>query len=47
MVENRQLMQIVDPGKYALETIQDAYSAITNGKTQGKVVISVSDYTIE
>lgn len=41
LVENKQLMPIVDPGNYILETIQVAYNDITNGKTKGKVVVSI------
>jgi NADPH2:quinone reductase len=41
MVENKQLMPIVDEENYTLETIPAAYNAITNGKTKGKVVVSI------
>lgn len=41
MVENKQLVPIVDQGNYTLETIQAAYDDITNGKTKGKVVVSI------
>ena len=42
MVENKQLFPIVDQANYTLETVQAAYDAITNGKTKGKVVVSIS-----
>ena len=41
MAENKQLIPIVDPENYTLETIQAAYNNITNGKIKGKVVVSV------
>jgi NADPH2:quinone reductase len=41
MAENKQLLPIVDQENYTLETIQAAYNDITNGKTKGKVVVSV------
>lgn len=42
MVENKQLFPAVDQQHFTLETIQDAYNAITNGKTKGKVVVSIA-----
>ena len=41
MIENKQLVPILDPEDYTLDTIQTAYDNITNGKTKGKVVVSV------
>jgi len=41
MAENKQLIPIVDQGNYSLETVQAAYNAISNGKTKGKVVVSI------
>jgi len=41
MAENKQLMPIVDQENYTLETVQAAYNAISNGKTKGKVVVSI------
>jgi NADPH2:quinone reductase len=41
MIENDQLHPILDPFNYTLENTQSAYDAITNGKTNGKVVISI------
>jgi NADPH:quinone reductase-like Zn-dependent oxidoreductase len=42
IVENKGLKPILDEGNYTMETIQAAYDAILNGKTKGKVVVSVS-----
>lgn len=41
LVENKGLKPILDQANYTLETVQDAYNAITGGKTKGKVVVSV------
>jgi len=41
MAEKKVLKPILDQANYSLKTIQDAYDAIANGKTKGKVVVSV------
>ena len=42
MVENKQVFPMVDNEDFTLETIQGAYNAISNGKTKGKVVVSIT-----
>ena len=42
MVENKGLKPILDQSNYTLDTVQAAYDDITNGKTKGKVVISIT-----
>ncbi|WP_259070402.1 zinc-dependent alcohol dehydrogenase family protein [Mucilaginibacter sp. X4EP1] len=41
MAENKQLIPIMSQENYTLETIEDAYKAMANGKTKGKVVVSI------
>lgn len=41
MAENKQLIPMAFPGNYYLETIHAAYDVITNGKTKGKVLVSI------
>lgn len=42
MVENKGLKPILDQADYTLETVQAAYDDITNSKTKGKVVVSIT-----
>jgi NADPH:quinone reductase len=41
MAENGALKPIIDKEEYTLETIQAAYNAISTGKSEGKVVVSI------
>lgn len=41
LIENGQLKPILHTENYTLDTAEDAYEAITQGKTRGKVVITV------
>ncbi|PTR01437.1 NADPH:quinone reductase-like Zn-dependent oxidoreductase [Mucilaginibacter yixingensis] len=41
LIESDQLKPILDAENYTLDTVEDAYEAITQGKTKGKVVITV------
>ena len=41
MVEGGEVRPMVYKGDYRLETVEDAYNAITNRETKGKVVVSI------
>jgi NADPH:quinone reductase-like Zn-dependent oxidoreductase len=43
LIENNKLMPLVDERRFTLATAQEAYDAIENGKTIGKLVIDIAE----
>jgi len=41
IIEAGKLKPIIDPTNYTFENIEDAYKAVEEGKTQGKVIVSI------
>jgi len=41
LIESEKLIPVLDDQNYTLETVEDAYKAIEEGKTKGKVVITI------